>query len=152
MRQENKAMKRICLAIMLLLIFLPGCEQVPSTYQFPNRNEEIISIELLSNYVEKTEDGVKYHFVVLQKLDKKEIPEFMDRVYQLETARFYPPLRNYGKYIARITYANGDIELYGTSHIELVEAGSTMSALGIYYFPDNGMEQLILEFLGSSES
>lgn len=149
--QRRDKMKRI-FAIYLALLFLVGCSSVPATYQFPNRNEPIESIELLYYPFFDDADEEFMSFEVVRILEPQETEVFMDKLYSLKTkkARF-SILCDYGKYIARVNYENGDSEYFGTMHIELVENGSKAYAVGSYYFAGDSFENLFLEYAGDFE-
>jgi len=135
----------ICLAFLLLV----GCSSMPAAYQFPNRNEPIESIELLYYPFFDDTDEEFMSFEVVRVLEVQETEEFMDKLYSLQTkkARF-SILSDYGKYIARVNYENGDSEYFGTVHIELVENGEKAYAVGSYYFAGDSFENLFFEYAG----
>ena len=71
----------------------------------------------------------------------------MTAVYEIETSfSISPPPRGYGRYIARVTYANGDVEMLGTSHIEYIKSGDEPTGVGAYYFKGELIDQLILKY------
>lgn len=136
-------------AIFLLLIVLSGCSVQPNSYPFEHRNEPITSVELL--YYPWIEDETKpfMDFQLIRTLESEEVPVFMDALYALETKRARPtPPGNYGKYIARVSYENGDSEYFGTRHIEFVKSGEKAYAVGYYYFLGDAFEKLFLEYTG----
>lgn len=140
--------KLIC--IILLLSVLTGCSVKPNSYPFEHRNEPITGVELL--YYPWIDDETKpfMEFQVIRILESEEVPVFMDALYALETKRARPtPPGNYGQYIARVSYANGDTEYFGTRHIELVKAGEEAYAVGYYYFTGDAFDKLFLEYAGS---
>ena len=141
-------MKKI-VVIILLLIVLSGCSAKPSSYPFDHQNEPIVSIDLL--YYPWIEDETQPFMVfqLIRSLESEEVPIFMDALYALETKRARPtPPGNYGQYIARVSYENGDMEYFGTRHIELVKSGEKAYAVGYYYFPGDAFEKLFLEYAG----
>ena len=92
------------------------------------------------------------NFKLIRKLEQEEIHEFMERLYALKTKQaFGSPPCDYGPYIARANYVNGDSEYFGTRHIELVEEGTEAFAVGIYYFSGDSFEKLFLEYAGNLE-
>ena len=133
--------------ICFITLLLYGCSPMPKTYPFENKNELIESIELLY-YPWYTDDSKPFmEFETIRTLTDEEIPEFMDKVYALETKKAAPtPPANYGLYIARVNYENGDTEYYGTTHIEFVESGEKASAVGYYYFPGDSFDNLFSEY------
>lgn len=141
-------MKKL-VGIVLLFIILGGCSIQPNTYPFEHRNEPILSIELL--YYPWIEDETKpfMEFQLIRTLESEEILEFMDALCALETKRARPtPPGNYGLYIARVYYVNGDTEYFGTRHIEFVKAGEEAYAVGYYYFTGDAFEKLFFEYAG----
>lgn len=137
------------LLIFLFALLLCGCSRMPQTYPFENKTEPIESIELLYYpwYADNTKPFME--FETIRALSDDEIPEFMDKVYALETKKASPtPPGNYGLYIARVNYENGDAEYYGTMHIEFVENGKDAYAVGYYYFTGNSFEELFMEYAG----
>lgn len=139
-------MKKL-IVIILILLLLCGCKTMPDEYQFKNANDSIISVELLYNPY--FNEG--YHedpFELICILDDISAKEFMDQVITFETQKcITPPPGNYGFYVARVTYSDGDIELFGTRHIEYVESGDTPSAIGAYVFDGDEFEILINEYI-----
>lgn len=88
-------------------------------------------------------------FVLVKNLDTEEVSSFMQEVYELETSfSVSPPPRGYGEYIAKVTYANGDVEMLGTVHIEYIEYGAEPTGVGAYYFKGDTIEQLIMKYAG----
>jgi len=140
---------RKLVAIFLLLIISSGCSVHPKSYRFEHRNEPIHSVDLL--YYPWIDDATKpfMEFQLIRTLESKEISEFMDALCGLETKRARPtPPGNYGQYIVRVCYKNGDTEYFGTRHIEFVKAGEKPYAVGYYYFTGDAFDQLFLEYAG----
>lgn len=138
------------LFIYFLLFFtLCRCASQENSYPFENKGEPIASVELL--YYPWIEDDRKpfMEFVLIRTLEEDEIPVFMEALYSLETKRVGPtPPCNYGRYIARVNYENGNIENFATRHIELVEKGKEAHAIGYYVFTGDAFEELFLEYAG----
>ena len=136
----------ISFVLFLLCYFLAE----PRSYPFVNKNVPIKSIELL--YYPWAIDMAEtwMDFQQIRVLEQEEIPGFMNAIYGLQTKRAKPspPLSNYGPYIARVTYKNGDVEYFGSRHIEFVENGQEAYAVGLYYFPGDTFEKLFLEYAG----
>lgn len=139
----------IILAVCSFLVLLYSCTQ-SSAYPFPNRDEPIESVELLYYPFAVDMDNEEFmKFEVIRMLEKEEIPEFMESLYALKTKEaFGSPPCDYGPYIARVNYENGDSEYFGTRHFEMVEAGTQAFAVGIYYFPGDAFEELFFEYAG----
>lgn len=145
-------MKRI-LSICLLILLLCGCSRMPKTYPFENKDETIESIELL--YYPWYEDKSKtfMEFETIRTLSDAEILKFMNELYSLETKKATPtPPGNYGAYIARVNYENGDSEYFGTMHIEFAANGEKAFAVGYYYFPGEQFDELFFKYAGELSS
>lgn len=84
----------------------------------------------------------------LLSLDASEIPVFMDAVYALPTKLCgTPPPYGYGEYIAKVTYENGNIEMYGTANIVFIPAGEMSYGVGDYVFAGNGFLDLLSQYI-----
>ena len=139
-------MKKL-IVIILILLLLCGCKTMPDEYPFKNANDNIVSVELLYN-PHANEGHHDYPFELSCVLGESESVNFMNRVMQLETSKcLTPPPSNYGFYIARVTYDDGDVELFGTWHIEFVENGSEPWGVGSYSFDGDDFEILIKEYI-----
>ena len=140
--------KVVCVLILVLLI-LSNCYNLAKDYPFKNKNESIESIELLYHpFAEKMEG--KDELLSIRFLDAEEIPQFMDKVYALDTDRaLSAPPTGWGVYIARVTYENGDTEYLGSLHIEFVESGKQPVSLGTYYFAGDAFDKVFLEYAGN---
>ena len=138
-------MKKV-LAICLIVLLLCGCSRIPKNYPFENKNEPIESVELL--YYPWYEDRSKpiMEFELMRTLSPDEIPEFMNKLYALETTKAFPPPSNYGLYVARVNYKNGDSEYFGARTIEFVKSGKDACAIGGYCFTGNGFDMLFFEY------
>lgn len=133
--------------ILALLLCLVGCKSDAPDYTFQNQGEAIVSIELIHNHNEYGFGIDETNFHSIEFLDKEELVSFMNQIYDLEITcvDFMGPLFGYGEYFARVTYLNGDIEIYGSGNIEYVEADDTPSGFGIFYFqnPDEFLNVLL---------
>jgi len=145
------------LIVILALLLLVGCIQTPyskpKTYPFENKDEPIKSVELFYYpwIVDETEDPT--FLWCIRTLETEEIPGFMEAIYSLPTERIAPtPQRDFGKYIARVNYENGDSEYFGSYHIEFVEKGDWAHGVGYYVFEDRDeFEAVFLEYAGEFE-
>ena len=138
---------RKLIILSVLLVCLTACSIQPNSYPFENRNEPIKQIDLF--YYPWIDDESKpfMEFQLIRTLESDEILEFMEAIYSLETKRARPtPPANYGPYIARVYYENGDIEHFASWHIEFVEAGEKAFAVGYYYFAGDAFDELFLEY------
>ena len=142
-------MKRLII-LCLLLGMLSGCSVKPNEYPFEHQNEPIESVDLLY-YPWIVDDRKPFmEFQLIRTLAVEEIPEFMDKLCSLETKRVRPtPPSNYGQYIARVSYENGNTEYFGTRHIEFVKAGEEAYAVGYYKFTGDSFEELFLSYAGN---
>ena len=122
------------LLIAVILTFLIRI-YIRSEYRFPNDMESIVSVQIMQ--CSDTEPWDPSGYWLLKELNTNEIPEFMEKIYSLETERGgTPPRWNYGEYMVSITYANGDMECLGTHCIAFVRSGEWQSGVGEYYFAD----------------
>lgn len=144
-------MKQYTIMLLAVLIIITGCTEqtkMSPTYQFSNTVEEIVSIDLLHNRNENASGTDEAKFHLMRTLEEDEIISFMEDVYMLETSYcISPPLWGYGLYIARVEYANGDVEMLGSKNIEYIENGSVPNGVGAYYFVDHGLETVISEYV-----
>ena len=128
-----KKAKRFLL-IAVVLIFAIRI-YIRSEYRFPNDMESIVSVQIMQ--CSDTEPWDPSGYWLLKELNANEIQGFMEKIYSLETERGgTPPRWNYGEYIVKITYANGDMEFLGTHCIAFVRSGEWQSGVGEYYFAD----------------
>lgn len=153
-------MKKLISTTLVLLILFAGCQIEPSTYPFPNRQVEIISIELFHN---QNDDGygiAENNFLLLKELEAEEIPQFMEDIYALTTKRRDGgPLWGYGAFFAKVTYMNGNIEYLGSHNIEFVTVGDITTAasgketsgFGSYYFDSESFVAVFSEYADISE-
>lgn len=122
------------LLIAVILAFLIRI-YIRSEYRFPNDMESIVSVQIMQ--CSDTEPWDPSGYWLLKELNTNESPEFMEKIYSLETERGgTPPRWSYGEYMAKITYANGDMECLGTHCIAFVPSGEWQSGVGEYYFAD----------------
>ena len=146
-------MKRQIAVLSLLMLLLCSCSRIPDTYSFPNQSEAITSIEFLHNMnpggIGTNEDNM----VLLYTMSEKEIEAFLDALYELPTVKVgSPPPWGYGLHIVKITYKNGDIEMYGSNNIEYIQAGAKIWGIGDYRFVSNkDFESLIAEYVDLNE-
>ena len=132
---------------MVIIIFFNPF--VSREYIFENRNEHIECVELLYYpYVYNTDAGW-LAFQSLCILEAEEINPFMERLYAIPTKRvLISPSSDYGPYVIRVTYGNGDVEYFGKWHFELVKSGEKTLALGEYCFDGDAFETLFFEYAG----
>ena len=141
-------MKKVLLTILVILLLMASCPSRPNEYPFPNRGEPIESVELLRYpFGDDSRRGGKFVFRSIRFLSEEEIPVFMEALYSLPTWCAKPtPNANYGEYIARVTYSNGDTEYFGSQHFELVKKGEEPIGVGTYYFPGETFEELFHKY------
>lgn len=140
-------MKKTILLILIAIILLGILFHSATSYQFPNQSEKIISIELLYNH-NKYGEGTDYQNIdLVRELQDNEISKFMDEVYSLETKKYHPPLWGWGSYIAKVTYANGNVEMLGSLNIEEIISGETPTGYGSYYFPDDSFVEVFAKYV-----
>lgn len=139
-----------CVLVTLLVVVFFWCWSeiaTPSHYRYPHSTADAVRVELLRNHntdAFASDDG---KFELLAVLEGEWMAAFLSEVRELETSYcISPPPRGYGEYVARVTYSNGDVEYYGTWHIEFVKSGEARAGVGGYSFRDRALEPLILEY------
>ena len=143
-------MKKLLLLVVCLSFLLLGCNSAAEPYPFENRDEPITAIELLYYPWIENENEPFMEFVLIRELSIEEIPLFMEELYALPSSFVLgSPLRNYGLYIAKVSYENGDTEYFASRHNELVKAGEEPYAVGVYRFIGDSFDELFLEYAGN---
>lgn len=145
-------MKKIIESVFLLFfsVFLFSCE--PETYFFKNntRNDEIVSIELISyssndvSVVESTGEMLDFNaenMEILEILDETKKEDFISEFSQMEFFQGYPHLNSPKGIGVKINYENGDFLIVTDGHAH--EDGNGGDA--ILYNSDGEF----LEFFGS---
>ena len=131
---------------------MAGCSRIPATYQFPNRQESIESVVLLHNMNRFGQGTDETNMQVLKVLSDEEIVEFMDSLYSLPTERDgTPPSWGYGEYIAKVTYENGDVEMFGSLNIVYIAKGDWISGIGEHIFVGDCFVNLFSEYVDISQ-
>ena len=145
--------KAICFFIITMIsvfVILAGCSKsLPDTYTHPNKDQPIVSVELMynSSWVYTGEE-----FKTVRTLNPQEIPLFMDELYALPTQKnITPPARDFGPNIVKVTYENGDIEFFASWHIEFVKSGEEIAGVGAYAFVGEGFDQLYDSYRGQGD-
>lgn len=143
-------MKKIAVITLgVIILFLAGCK--PREYTFPNKNQAVEKIELLYNPYTDSSIGSRQMEIVCT-LEDESVDAFLERLYGLDTGRCTTPLpRNYGVYIARVIYQNGDVEMFGSRHIEFIKKGDRPKAVGAYFFSGEEFEKLFFEYAEISD-
>lgn len=170
-------MKRVLILIVACLFTfqLCGCFLNSEEYVFPNQNESIESVELLfyplafkqqssTRSVTNSADNItasqrqeeyeneRLQFCLVRELEKDMIPCFMEQIYGLKMKEFFgDPPSDYGAYVVRIYYENGDVVYVGSWHLELVKAGDEPCGIGIHGVDKNQFEALFFSFAGLTE-
>lgn len=153
-------MKKNAMAILIMIcsIILYSCE--PETYYFKSnpRNDEIISIELISYHavstsvVESTDEMLDYNFEymeILEILDEVKIENFVSEFANIEFFQGYPHLNSPNGVGIKINYKNGDFLIVTDSFIDEDEYGGDAilyDSIGnflIYYGSISWLQNLI---------
>lgn len=139
---------QLALGLVVILIGIAVFSSAPSTpYSFPNKGVEITSIELLSNQKSNSPGKDGRNMVLLRTLTGDEIPAFMEQCYELPTgSNGTPPHTGYGSCVAKIYYANGDIEVFSSSIIELIPAGSEPLGWGPHVFSGKSFDEVFAQY------
>lgn len=132
--------------IFTILLLLSGCQS--REYAFPNKDQPIEKIELLYNpYAHKGNIGGPMETICI--LEDEDAVAFLDALCRMETKRsISPPPTGYGNYVAQVLYQNGDIEMFGSWHIEFVPKGTSPTRIGSYRIVDDAFEELFCEYAG----
>ena len=139
---------KIVILLLVIISILCGCSPLPETYPFKDQNDSIESIELL--YHPSPEgDFTLADYVLVRELAFDEIDPFMDALHTIKTKKTtMSPVRDYGVYVVRVTYVDGEIEIFGNYHIEFVESGEYETGVGFYFFVGDKFKELFLEYAG----
>ena len=139
-------MKAIIMMLATVTALFCGCNHtLPSNYAHPNKGQPIASVELLNN---SSWQYTGQEFEVVKVLDHAEIPAFMEKLYDLPTQKsITPPARDFGPNIVRVIYENGDMELFGSWHIEDIKSGEEISGVGSYSFADERFDELFNAYI-----
>lgn len=128
-------MKKHFVFICAVALLLCSCSRIPDTYSFPNRMESIVSVEFFHNMNPGGFGVDGSNMVMLYSLNEKEMTDFMDALYALPTERVgTPPPWGYGRYVVKVSYKNGDVEMYGSSNMEFIQAGEQTWGVDDYCF------------------
>lgn len=138
--------KFIVITLIITTIFFSSCKS--RVYTFPNKGHQVKEVALLYNpHAHKGNIGGPMETICT--LDDESTVAFLEKLYQLDTDRcITPPALGNGFYVAQVVYQNGDIELFGSRHIEFVEKGCEPLRTGAYYFSGDGFEELFCEYAG----
>jgi len=129
--------KKFVATLVLALLLLSGCDTQNDPYPFSNALEDVVKIELLHN---RNENGIgteEANICLIYSLAEEEFSAFMEELYAIETDRKMPPKWGYGDYIAKVSYSNGDVEMFGLLHIEYIPSERDENYLygyGMYCF------------------
>ena len=142
-------MKKTVVILLFITSILSGCK--PSQYTFPNKNQSIEKIELL--YHPHANNGnIGGPMETICTLEDDSVDVFMEKLYGLETNMcITPPPRGYGFHVARVVYQNGDVEIFGSRHIEFVEKGSEPKWIGEYSFDKKEFEELFFQYAETTD-
>lgn len=142
-------MKKIVIIFFVASILLSGC--VSDEYTFPNKGQPIEEIELLYNphAYNGNIGGPMDHILTLEG---ENVDAFMEDLYNLETYRCNtPPPTGYGFHVVRVAYENGDVEMFGSWHIEFIANGETPKLIGSYAFNTDEFENLFAQYEGQGD-
>ena len=142
-------MKKAAIIFFLASMFLCGC--VSREYTFPNKDQPIESVEMLYN-PHANNGNIGGDMEILRSLTIEEAYSLLQALYKLETGRCTtPPPTGYGFYVIRVTYTNGDVEIFGSRHIEFIENGDEPKWIGSYYFPGDAFLDLFSQYVEIEE-
>lgn len=138
--------KFVVVILIIMTLLFSSCKS--QVYTFPNKGQPIEKTELLYNpHANKGNIGGSMEKICT--LDDESTVAFLEKLYQLDTDRcITPPPTGYGFYVVQVIYQNGDVELYGSRHIEFIEKGDEPTRIGAYCFSGDGFEELFCEYAG----
>ncbi|MBQ2749226.1 MAG: hypothetical protein IJF34_05530 [Clostridia bacterium] len=133
-----------CCVLFCLVLPLSSCSE---PYPFPNRDELVDRIELLYYPRGHIVEAESMDFRLIRELDPLEYKTFINDICALPTdyAKGDPPC-DYGPFVARVTYTNGDVEYLGSYHIEFVEKGELPVEFGFYYFKGYSFQTIFFQY------
>lgn len=133
-QQQTKYLLYLAIFFICAVLFV-GCAGKPTSYIYPNQTIEVVSIEIVLNQNSENTGINEDNFDILADLNEEDFVLFTKKIQSLKTYRKRGgPLWGYGKYFARITYINGDIEILGYENIEFIKKGASPSGFGSYYY------------------
>lgn len=141
---------RKVLIIMLIICtsLLSGC--MPEEYPFPNKDQPIEKVELLYNPAYGNNAVTWDSMENICILDSENADAFLRALYDIETHKcITPPSSGYGFYVARVVYQNGDVEMFGSRHIEFIKKGDSPKEVGAYSFSKEEFEKLFFEYVAT---
>lgn len=160
MKNKNQVVLVVLAALMPVFAFLLYVGAMwlggQRPYNYPNQGETVVCVEMIHNKNVASYGAVGIgidpeNFYVIRTLGEEEIPELMESLRNMKTKRsFSQPLYGYGEYIFRVTYENGNVEIYGSKNIENIESGETGSGISAYHFAGDAFETLFYEYLDGS--
>lgn len=141
-------MKKVLPILLLLSCLLSACPRKPDVYPFPNRSVPVKSIALIQNCNPGGIGIDEEKMVILRTLAPSEFSVFMDGVYALPTKRCgTPPPYGYGEYIAKVTYENGDVEIFGSENIVWIPMGESSYGVGEYFFAGDSFKVMFSQYV-----
>lgn len=127
-----------------MILLLSSCSK---SYPFPNRNISVMEIELLYYPKGHISEAENMNFRLIRKLDPSEYNDFIKAVSSIPTGYAEEnPLSDYGPFVARVTYHNGNVEYLGVRHIELVEKGDTPLGYSSHYFKGSSFPAIFFKY------
>ena len=135
---------RVISLLALLTLLLCGCSA--GIYELSNSPEMIVKIELYSNSSEPGTYTRQENITFIRQLDEDEIDRFVQEISALEMIMTNPPARSYGRYIAAITYSNGDVDIVSDHVIEYVPAGKQPGQVSGHTFSGDAFENVFQKY------
>ena len=128
-------------------ILLIGCKSASDEpYPFRQDFDQIVSIEILKK--EQATISIDTPMYVLKVLDPGEHQAIVDAILEMEGGRVVlDPSTDFGYYIIRITYKDGEMELIGNYNNAHVSTDGTIH-VDSYAFDKDQFYDVISEFLG----
>lgn len=124
-------MRRIIIVMMLLTLFLYGCQH---QFPFSQPSNYIIQVELID-----TEDDVHH------SLTGEDVSQFIMNLSEMQCHKNFNPIEDIGHLQILIYYENGDIDIVGCKSNGTIKGGERRIS-GWYYFNENDLAELFISY------
>jgi len=139
--------KRHWIIFVILSVTLAGCAADPSKpYSFRQKESQIVEISILVQ--NKEYSNWEERFEVIVELDPSQYSYFLEKLSSVKGQPFFnPPGTDFGLYVIRITYIDGEEEFISCDNNAYLRPGKELR-YDTYWFSDkDGFDQLIQEFI-----
>ena len=140
-------MRQGMLVILIISLLLVGCQGNHKKVSLRYSIEDIVSIELLHD----TNISVADEWKVLYILSDNEIDMFVDALCNLNVNKYWSPSGHWGHIFIRISYLNGDQEIFGTGAFEYISATEESDFDDWHYIYYQDMYDLFSKYVNKAE-